>query len=53
MKDLYILMLSLHGLIWGSDLELGCDADTGGQVLYVVELARALARQHEVVKVDY
>ena len=52
MKDLYILMLSLHGLIRGSDLELGCDADTGGQVLYVVELARALARQHEVVKVD-
>jgi sucrose-phosphate synthase len=52
MKDLYILMLSLHGLIRGSDLELGCDADTGGQVLYVVELVRALARQHEVVKVD-
>ncbi|MEO8992645.1 MAG: HAD-IIB family hydrolase [Nitrosospira sp.] len=52
MKDLYIMMLSLHGLIRGSDLELGCDADTGGQVLYVVELARALARQHEVVKVD-
>ena len=52
MKDLYILMLSLHGLIRGSDLELGRDADTGGQVLYVVEVARALARQHEVVKVD-
>lgn len=52
MKDLYILMLSLHGLIRGNDLELGRDADTGGQVLYVVELARALARQHEVVKVD-
>ncbi|SCX50385.1 HAD-IIB family hydrolase [Nitrosospira sp. Nsp1] len=52
MKDLYILMLSLHGLIRGNDLELGRDADTGGQVLYVVEVARALARQHEVVKVD-
>lgn len=52
MKDLYILMLSLHGLIRGSDLELGRDADTGGQVLYVVEVVRALARQHEVVKVD-
>lgn len=52
MNELYILMLSLHGLIRGSDLELGRDADTGGQVLYVVELARSLARQHQVTKVD-
>ncbi len=52
MKELYVLMLSLHGLIRGNDMELGCDADTGGQVLYVVELARALARQPQVGKVD-
>ena len=52
MKELYILMLSLHGLIRGSDLELGRDADTGGQILYVVELARSLARQRQVGKVD-
>jgi len=52
MKELYVLMLSLHGLIRGNDMELGCDADTGGQVLYVVELMRALARQPQVGKVD-
>lgn len=42
-KDLYVLMISVHGLIRGGDLELGRDADTGGQVKYVVELARSLA----------
>lgn len=52
MNELYVLMLSLHGLIRGNDLELGRDADTGGQVLYVVELARSLARQRQVGKVD-
>ncbi len=52
MKELYVLMLSLHGLIRGSDLELGSDADTGGQILYVVELARSLARQRQVGKLD-
>lgn len=47
-----IVLLSLHGLIRGHDLELGRDADTGGQTLYVVELAQALARQPEVKRVD-
>ena len=49
---LYIALLSIHGLIRGSNLELGRDADTGGQTLYVVELAQALARHPEVRKVD-
>jgi hypothetical protein len=52
MRELYILMLSLHGLIRGNDLELGSDADTGGQTLYVVELARSLANQRQVGKLD-
>jgi sucrose-phosphate synthase len=52
MKPLNILMLSIHGLIRGRDLELGRDADTGGQTLYVVELARALAALPEVARVD-
>lgn len=54
MKDrkLYILMLSIHGLVRGHDLELGRDADTGGQTTYVVELARALARNPGVEQVD-
>lgn len=49
---LYILLISVHGLIRGEHLELGCDADTGGQTKYVVELARALAEQSNVKKVD-
>ncbi|MFO7582869.1 HAD family hydrolase [Guyparkeria sp.] len=49
---LYICLISVHGLIRGEDLELGRDADTGGQTLYVVELARALARRPEVGRVD-
>ncbi|MBN1606651.1 MAG: glycosyltransferase [Polyangiaceae bacterium] len=49
---LYILLLSVHGLIRGHDLELGRDADTGGQTTYVVELARTLARHPDVERVD-
>lgn len=49
---LYIALISIHGLIRGHDLELGRDADTGGQTLYVVELARALADLPEVAQVD-
>jgi sucrose-phosphate synthase len=49
---LYILLLSVHGLIRGKALELGRDADTGGQTLYVVELARALAEQPGVRRVE-
>src|SRR5690606_3905235 len=49
---LHIAMFSVHGLIRGSDLELGRDADTGGQTKYVVELARALGRHPRVSRVD-
>jgi len=52
MKPIYIVMLSVHGLIRGHDLELGRDADTGGQSLYTVELTRALAELPEVARVD-
>jgi len=48
----YIVLISVHGLIRGHDLELGRDADTGGQTLYVVELARALAERDDVDRVD-
>ena len=51
-KDgLYILLISIHGLIRGGNLELGRDADTGGQIKYVLELTRALAQQPEVAQV--
>lgn len=29
---LYVLLISLHGLVRGEHMELGRDADTGGQV---------------------
>ena len=49
---LYIVLLSIHGLIRGHELELGRDADTGGQTKYVVELARALGDHPRVAQVD-
>ncbi|SDP51476.1 HAD-IIB family hydrolase [Desulforhopalus singaporensis] len=49
---LYIVLISVHGLIRGRNLELGRDADTGGQTKYVVELARALGEHDLVDKVD-
>lgn len=51
-SNLYIVLISPHGLIRGGSLELGRDADTGGQTKYVVELARALAERPEVGRVD-
>ncbi|MCI5159727.1 MAG: hypothetical protein D3906_15125, partial [Candidatus Electrothrix sp. AUS1_2] len=51
-KRKYILLISIHGLIRSHDLELGRDADTGGQTKYVVDLARALAEHEEVAQVD-
>jgi sucrose-phosphate synthase len=49
---MYILLLSIHGLIRSHDLELGRDPDTGGQTQYVVDLARALAQREDVDRVD-
>jgi len=51
-SGIYILLLSVHGLIRGQAPELGRDPDTGGQVLYVLELAKALAKHPEVAQVD-
>ena len=51
-KKKYIVLISIHGLIRGHDLELGCNADTGGQTKYVVDLARALAEHEDVEQVD-
>ncbi len=51
-QSLYIQMFSIHGLVRFENPELGRDADTGGQVLYVIELAKHLSRLPEVRKVD-
>ncbi|KAF2927778.1 probable sucrose-phosphate synthase 3 isoform X2 [Oryza sativa Japonica Group] len=49
---LYIVLISLHGLVRGENMELGRDSDTGGQVKYVVELAKALSSCPGVYRVD-
>jgi len=51
-KGLYIQLFSIHGLLRAENMELGRDADTGGQIIYVVELARALGRRDDVQQVD-
>jgi sucrose-phosphate synthase len=49
---LKITLISLHGLIRANEPQLGCDADTGGQVKYVLELARELASHANVREVE-
>jgi sucrose-phosphate synthase len=51
-NQLYFALFSIHGLVRGNNIELGQDADTGGQVKYVVELARELGRQEGIARVD-
>jgi sucrose-phosphate synthase len=51
-NGLYIMLISVHGLIRGNHMELGRDADTGGQIKYVVELAKALGEHPDVSRVD-
>ncbi len=51
-SGLYIQMFSIHGLVRLNNPELGRDADTGGQVLYVVELVKHLAKRDDIRKVD-
>jgi sucrose-phosphate synthase len=46
------MLINVHGLVRGYDLELGRDADTGGQIKYVMELARALISHPRITRVD-
>ncbi len=48
----YIQMFSIHGLVRSVNMELGRDADTGGQIKYVVELAKRLSQRDDVGRVD-
>lgn len=43
-----ILLCSVHGLFRGESLEIGRDADNGGQIIYVMELARTLSQRPDV-----
>jgi sucrose-phosphate synthase len=49
---LYIQMFSIHGLLRSENMELGRDADTGGQIKYVIELGKALDKVNAVNRVD-
>ena len=51
-QGLVIHLYSIHGLIRGENLELGRDADTGGQTKYVIELAQALGKHEQVKRVN-
>ncbi len=50
--EMRIHLYSIHGLFRGGALEIGRDADNGGQIIYVMELARELSRRPEVSHVD-
>jgi sucrose-phosphate synthase len=45
-------MFSVHGLLRAENMELGRDADTGGQIKYVVEQAKALSQRDDVEQVE-
>ena len=49
---LKVTLISLHGLIRTDDPELGRDADTGGQVKYVLELARKMSQHPNIREVE-
>ncbi|MBN2001099.1 HAD-IIB family hydrolase [candidate division KSB1 bacterium] len=49
---LYVQLYNIHGLFRGQNLELGRDADTGGQTKYVLELAEALSQCERIRKVE-
>ncbi|WP_373498849.1 HAD-IIB family hydrolase [Desulfococcus sp.] len=51
-RGLYFQLFSIHGLLRHESMELGRDADTGGQIKYVVELAETLSRHEQVGRVD-
>ena len=48
----YIQMFSVHGLLRAENMQLGHDADTGGQIKYVVELCDALSQSENVERVE-
>ena len=47
-----VQLFSLHGLIRSKNQEMGRDADTGGQVKYVLELGTALSSREDIGQVD-
>jgi sucrose-phosphate synthase len=48
----HIQMFSVHGLLRAENMQLGHDADTGGQIKYVVELCNALSQSEHIERVE-
>jgi sucrose-phosphate synthase len=48
----HIQMFSIHGLLRAENMQLGHDADTGGQIKYVVELCNTLSQSENVKRVE-
>ena len=51
-KKYHIQLFSVHGLLRAENMQLGHDADTGGQIKYVVELGKALSTSEDVERVE-
>ncbi len=51
-RKLNIQMFSIHGLLRSENMELGRDADTGGQINYVVDLAKHLSLREDIERID-
>ena len=45
---MYIAIINLHGLVRKDNIEMGRDADTGGQTRYVVDLVKELSKREDV-----
>lgn len=45
---MYIAIINIHGLVRGHNIEMGRDADTGGQTRYVIDLVKELSSREDV-----
>ncbi|MCO5065244.1 MAG: HAD-IIB family hydrolase [Rhizobiaceae bacterium] len=51
-NQLYVMHISIHGLLRATNPEVGTDIDTGGQVRYVLDLVEAMDAHPSIRKVD-
>ncbi|WP_422477742.1 HAD-IIB family hydrolase [Pleomorphochaeta sp. DL1XJH-081] len=45
---MYIAIINIHGLVRSNNIEMGRDADTGGQTRYVIDLVKELSTREDV-----
>jgi sucrose-phosphate synthase len=49
---MYIQMVNIHGLLRSEHIEMGRDADTGGQTRYVIDLVKQLTEFDPKIQID-